>query len=212
MLCSAGVSKISNLFFVCAQLLVNKSPQHDVAWWIGEKLNHAIIIGIEILQPQKKQPLPTRWLPLVSCTASPVVAVTANWHPADVPRPGDQKISRRNGSGVDVATTFTMDTSKYFNICTFHPKTNYRLPLSNPILNYVTIWKRECTQCSSKTFFPDTILGFYYVFPVINPHHSTIPQPNNFIMDWKIRLLGQKMIFKDFKDFLEEHSLSQIVT
>jgi hypothetical protein len=26
-------------------------------------------------------------------------------------------------------------------------------------------------------------------------HHSTILQPNYFIMDWKIRLLGQKMIF-----------------
>jgi hypothetical protein len=31
------------------------------------------------------------------------------------------------------------------------------------------------------------------------PHHSTIIQPNNFIMNWKIRLLGQKMIFKIFK-------------
>jgi hypothetical protein len=28
-----------------------------------------------------------------------------------------------------------------------------------------------------------------------HPHHSTILQPNNFIRDWKIKLLGQKMIF-----------------
>jgi hypothetical protein len=28
------------------------------------------------------------------------------------------------------------------------------------------------------------------------PHHSTIPQPNNFIMDCRIRLLGQKRMFQ----------------
>jgi hypothetical protein len=29
------------------------------------------------------------------------------------------------------------------------------------------------------------------------PHHSTIPQPNNFIRDCRIRLLGQKRMFTD---------------
>jgi hypothetical protein len=41
------------------------------------------------------------------------------------------------------------------------------------LLNYVTIWKSEW---SSKTFFPDTILGICYVFSVIH-----ILQPNKFI-------------------------------
>jgi hypothetical protein len=34
------------------------------------------------------------------------------------------------------------------------------------------------------------ILGICYVFSSYS-HHSTIPQPNNFIMDCRIRLLGQ---------------------
>jgi hypothetical protein len=39
---------------------------------------------------------------------------------------------------------------------------------------YVTNWKREC---SSKTFFPDTILGICYFFPVIPSfHYSTAKQ------------------------------------
>jgi hypothetical protein len=50
-------------------------------------------------------------------------------------------------------------------ICWFISKTiNTRLPVSNPI-SYVTIWKWEC---SSKTVFPDTILGISYVFQVIH--------------------------------------------
>jgi hypothetical protein len=41
--------------------------------------------------------------------------------------------------------------------------TDTRLPVSNPIM-----WQFEKTECSSKTFFPDTILGICYVFPVID--------------------------------------------
>jgi hypothetical protein len=44
----------------------------------------------------------------------------------------------------------------------------------------------------------------------IYPHHFTIPQPNNFIMDCRISLLRQKRMFYPFTSVFEESVLSEI--
>jgi hypothetical protein len=68
---------------------------------------------------------------------------------------------------------------------------NTRLPLSNPIM-----------------FFQNFFFWHYFgnLLSFANyPHHSTIIQPNNFIMDLKIRLIGQK-IFKILKNHFLSHN------
>jgi hypothetical protein len=47
-----------------------------------------------------------------------------------------------------------------------------------------------------QNFFSWPYFGNLLVFSSY-PHHSTIPQPNNFIRDCRIRLLGQKRMFTD---------------
>ena len=63
-------------------------------------------------QPRRKPLSLMQWPRLAWSTAFLEDAVTANWLPADVRRPGDPKISKRNGSGEDVETTSTTATSK----------------------------------------------------------------------------------------------------
>jgi hypothetical protein len=65
------------------------------------------------------------------------------------------------------------------------------------LLNYATIGKSEC---SSKTFFPDTILGICYVFLTQD------------IIPLFYRQTEQIPIIVSGKKVLEEHSLFQIVT
>ena len=61
----------------------------------------------------RKQPSPTRSLPLGSCTVYLEAVETANWLPVDALSPRDPTISKKSGSGEDVEIIYTMDTSKY---------------------------------------------------------------------------------------------------
>jgi hypothetical protein len=65
---------------------------------------------------------------------------------------------------------------------------NTRPPVSNPIM-----WQFE-KQNVPPNFFSWPYCGNLLCFSSY-PHHSTIPQPNNFIRDCRIRLLGQKRLF-----------------
>jgi hypothetical protein len=63
---------------------------------------------------------------------------------------------------------------------------NTRLPVSNPIM-----WLFEKENVPPK-LFSWHYFGNLSCFSSYR-HHSTILQPNNFIRDWKIRLLGQRI-------------------
>jgi hypothetical protein len=78
-----------------------------------------------------------------------------------------------------------------------YPKTiNTRLPVSNPIM-----WRFERENVPSTLFFLTLFWEFVMFFQLSTSfHYSAANQVNS--RDWKIRLLGQKMIFYDFKDFL----------
>jgi hypothetical protein len=69
---------------------------------------------------------------------------------------------------------------------------NSRPPVSNPI--------KLCDNLKNRMFLQNFFSWPYFVNLLVfssYPHHSTIPQPNNFIWDCRIRLLGQKRIFTD---------------
>jgi hypothetical protein len=65
---------------------------------------------------------------------------------------------------------------------------NTRPPVSNLIM-----WQFEKQNVPPKLFSWPYFGNLLYCSSY--PHHSTIPQPNNFIRDCRIRLLGQKRMF-----------------
>jgi hypothetical protein len=66
--------------------------------------------------------------------------------------------------------------------------------------NCIHSWEQRQSTLDCR-YVPPKLFSWHYFGNLFSsyPHHSTILQPNNFIRDWKIRLLGQK-IFKIFKN------------